>query len=87
LRETVAVGLAEGVDLPPATIDNTLAQLRALPPQMMASMGHDLIRGNRLELPWLGGKVIELGRRHDIPTPMNGFIYAALKPYINGTPT
>ena len=39
LRETVCVALAEGVDLPPATIDNTLAQLRSLPPHMMASMG------------------------------------------------
>jgi 2-dehydropantoate 2-reductase len=86
LRETVGVGLAEGVDLPPAIIDNTLAQLRTLPPHMMASMGQDLIRGNRLELPWLGGKVIALGRHHGIPTPVNRFIYAALKLYLNGTP-
>jgi 2-dehydropantoate 2-reductase len=86
LRETVAVGLTEGVDLPPATIDNALVQLCSLPPHMVASMGHDLIRGNRLELPWLGGKVIEFGRRHGIPIPVNGFICAALKPYINGTP-
>ena len=86
LRETVAVGLAEGVDLPSPIIGDTLAQLRSSPPHMMASMGHDLIRGNRLELPWLGGKVIELGRRHSIPTPANAFIYAALKPYINGSP-
>jgi ketopantoate reductase len=33
------------------------------------------------------GKVVELGRRHGIPTPVNGFIYAALKPFISGTPT
>jgi 2-dehydropantoate 2-reductase len=49
-------------------------------------MGNDLLRGNRLELPWFAGKVVELGRRHAIPTPVNGFIYAALKPYINGAP-
>jgi 2-dehydropantoate 2-reductase len=49
-------------------------------------MGNDLLRGNRLELPWFAGKVVELGRRHDIPTPVNGFIYAALKPYISGSP-
>jgi 2-dehydropantoate 2-reductase len=52
----------------------------------MTSMGTDLLRGNRLELPWLTGKVVELGRRRRIPTPVNGFIYAALKPYINGPP-
>jgi ketopantoate reductase len=27
----------------------------------MTSMGNDLLRGNRLELPWFAGKVIELG--------------------------
>jgi 2-dehydropantoate 2-reductase len=50
----------------------------------MTSMGTDLLRGNRLELPWFAGKVVELGRRHGIPTPVNGFIYAALKPYVSG---
>jgi 2-dehydropantoate 2-reductase len=49
-------------------------------------MGNDLLRGNRLELPWFASKVVELGRRHSIVTPANGFIYAALKLYVNGAP-
>ena len=57
-----------------------------MPPYHMVSMGNDLLRGNRLELPWFAGKVVELGRSHDIPTPVNGFIYAALKLYANGAP-
>ena len=86
LRETVAVGLAEGVPLPLDSVDNGMAQMRSMPAHHTTSMGNDLLRGNRLELPWFAGKVVELGRRHDIPTPVNGFIYAALKPYINGPP-
>ena len=86
LRETVAVGLAEGVPLPPDSVDNGMAQMGSMPAHHTTSMGNDLLRGNRLELPWFAGKVVELGRRHDIPTPVNGFIYAALKPYINGPP-
>jgi len=86
LRETVAVGLAEGVPLPPDSIDNGMAQMRSMPAHHMTSMGNDLLRGNRLELPWFAGKVVELGCRHSIPTPVNGFIYTALKPYINGPP-
>ena len=86
LRETVAVGLAEGVRLPPDSIDNGLAMMRSMPAHHTTSMGNDLLRGNRLELPWFAGKVVELSRRHGIPTPVNGFIYAALKPYINGPP-
>jgi 2-dehydropantoate 2-reductase len=86
LRETVAVGLAEGVRLPPDSIDQTLTTMRSMPAHHTTSMGNDLLRGNRLELPWFAGKVVELGRRHGIPTPVNGFIYAALKPYVNGAP-
>jgi 2-dehydropantoate 2-reductase len=86
LCETVAVGHAEGVALPPDSIDKTLAMMRSMPPHHTTSMGNDLLRGNRLELPWFAGKVVELGRRHDIPTPVNSFIYTALKPYINGAP-
>ena len=84
LHETVAVGLAEGVRLPPDSVDKTLAMMRSMPSHHTTSMGNDLLRGNRLELPWFAGKVAELGRRHGIPTPVNGFIYAALKPYVNG---
>ena len=86
LRETVVIGLAEGVRLPPDIVDKTLAMMHSMPPHHTTSMGNDLIRGNRLELPWFAGKVVELGRHHGIPTPVNGFIYAALKPYVNGAP-
>jgi 2-dehydropantoate 2-reductase len=87
LRGTIAVGLADGVVLPPDIEDRTLAAIRSMPAYHMTSMGNDLLRGNRLELPWFAGKVVELGRRHGIQTPVNGFIYAALKPFISGTPT
>jgi 2-dehydropantoate 2-reductase len=87
LRETVAVGLAEGVNLPADCVDKTLAMMRSMPDHHMTSMGRDLLRGNRLELPWFAGKVVELGRRHAIPTPVNRFIYTALKPHVYGTPT
>jgi 2-dehydropantoate 2-reductase len=52
----------------------------------MASMAVDLLRGNRLELPWLAGKIVELGRKHGILTPANAAIFSALKPYANGAP-
>jgi 2-dehydropantoate 2-reductase len=42
-------------------------------------MAHDLDRGNRLELDWLSGKVVELGRKLGVPTPANDVIYAVLK--------
>jgi 2-dehydropantoate 2-reductase len=86
LRETVAVGLAEGIRLPPESAEKGMAVMWSMPPHHTTSMGNDLLRGNRLELPWFAGKVVELGRHHGIPTPVNGFIYAALKPHVNGAP-
>jgi 2-dehydropantoate 2-reductase len=84
LCETAAVGRAEGVALPPDAIERSLTMLHSMPDHHMTSMGNDLLRGNRLELPWFAGKVVELGRRHGIPTPVNSFVYAALKLYANG---
>jgi len=86
LRETVEVGLAEGVPLPPDSVDNGMAQMWSMPAHHTTSMGNDLLRGNRIELPWFAGKVVELGRRHGIPTPVNSFIFTALKPHIDGPP-
>src|SRR5438093_4499711 len=86
LRETVAVGVAEGVRLPADRVEEVRAMMWSMPPYHMTSMGNDLLRGNRLELPWFAGKVVELGRHHGIPTPVNDFIYAALKPHVNGAP-
>jgi 2-dehydropantoate 2-reductase len=84
LNETAAVGRAEGVGLAPHAVERGLATIRSMPEHHMTSMGNDLLRGNRLELPWFAGKVVELGRRHAIPTPANSFIYAALKLHANG---
>jgi 2-dehydropantoate 2-reductase len=53
---------------------------------MLPSMAVDLMRGNRLELPWLAGKVVALGRELGVPTPTFEVMYAALKPYANGAP-
>jgi 2-dehydropantoate 2-reductase len=58
--------------------------MQTAPPHHYASTALDLIRGNRLEVPWLTGKLVALGREYGVPTPANTFVYAALKPYING---
>src|SRR5262249_14643385 len=86
MRETAAVGRAEGVALADDVVDRQIATVKALPPNGMASMAVDLMRGNRLEVPYLAGKVVALGRQHGIPTPANAAIFAALKPYANGAP-
>jgi 2-dehydropantoate 2-reductase len=86
IAEAVAVGRARGVALPADMAQKALQSTRNFPAEMMPSMAVDLLRGNRLELPWLGGKVVQLGRELGVPTPTFDVTYAALKPYANGTP-
>ena len=47
-------------------------------------MALDLERGNRLELSWLSGKVVELGKKLGVPTPTHSLMYAMLKPLCDG---
>jgi 2-dehydropantoate 2-reductase len=86
IHEVAAVGRARGVKLAPDLEERLLKATRGFPPEMMPSMAVDLLRGNRLELPWLGGKVVSLGRELNVPTPTYDVMYAALKPYANGKP-
>ena len=48
-------------------------------------MALDLERGNRLELPWLSGAVVRMGRELNVATPANNIICAALKHNIMGS--
>jgi 2-dehydropantoate 2-reductase len=85
-QEAIDVGRARGVALPADALERILDFIGHAPPAMKASMALDLERGKRLELPWLGGKVVELGRQLGVPTPTHSMMYALLKPYIMGTP-
>src|SRR3984957_16276849 len=84
LQETFDVGRAKGVALPADAVERTLDFIAHLPPTMKASMALDLDRSNRLEVPWLSGKVAELGRQLGIPTPTHSMMYAMLNPYVMG---
>ncbi len=84
MREVVAVGRALGVDLGESFAEQRMAFIDTLPPEMTASMQGDLARGNRLELPWFSGAVVELGRRVGVPTPLNRAVNDLLALYVNG---
>jgi 2-dehydropantoate 2-reductase len=70
--------------LPDGLIGKLLDFAGGLPAEMKASMLGDLERGNRLELPWLSGAVVRMGRELGVPTPVTDTVYAALKPHAGG---
>ena len=87
MEEAVAVGKAKGVSLDPSFIEGRMDFVPTqVEPGMKASMAHDLERGNRLELDWLNGKVRELGRALNVPTPASDTVYTVLKLHRMGAP-
>jgi 2-dehydropantoate 2-reductase len=86
LREAEAVGRARGVKLAPNYLETRMRAIDSLPAQMTSSMQVDLSRGNRLELPWLNGKLVELGRAAGVPTPLHRAVCDVLALYVNGAP-
>jgi 2-dehydropantoate 2-reductase len=86
VTEVAAVGRAVGIPLAPGCVDEAMGYLTSTAPSVHGSMYYDLAASRRLELEYLNGKVVALGREHDIPTPTNLAIYAALKPFAAGSP-
>jgi 2-dehydropantoate 2-reductase len=84
-EETIRVGRARGVALPDLVMTEIMQMVEGLPHHAKASMLEDLERGRRLELPWLSGAVVRLGREAGVPTPIHAFIATVLKPHVNGT--
>jgi cytochrome c peroxidase len=78
MREVVAVGRAQGVQLAEDFADDRLAFSDGLPTTMTSSMHNDLERGNRLEVDGLSGDVVQRGRAAGVPTPVNRAIYDIL---------
>lgn len=87
LNENVAVARAEGFALPDDHVEQRLAFFGGVPETMKSSMLMDLEAGKPLELPWLSGRICELGARHGIDTPANRAVVAALAPFVDGHPT
>ncbi len=79
MREVEAVGRAVGVSLPDGKEEERIKSLRAAGHDSKGSMCHDLEAGRRLEIDGQCGAVSRLGKEAGVPTPLNDFLYGALK--------
>jgi 2-dehydropantoate 2-reductase len=86
MREVVAVGRAHGVPLPEDYAEQRLEFADGVSAEMTSSMHHDLERGNRLEVRWLSGGVVELGNEVGVETPLNRAVADILSVHANGRP-
>jgi 2-dehydropantoate 2-reductase len=84
MDEVVQVARALGVPLAADYADEQLAFADRLPASMTSSMERDLEHGNRLEVDWLSGDVVERGARLGVATPCNRAVFDILSVHSEG---
>ncbi|MEO1103384.1 MAG: 2-dehydropantoate 2-reductase [Pseudomonadota bacterium] len=70
----------------PGFVDQHMHRVEGFPPNMRSSMLDDLLRGKRLEVDELSGRVAALAVAAGIQAPFHAMVAAALNPYRNGAP-
>jgi len=83
-NEAAAVGRALGVALPEDIAELVHSQVRDMPKDGRASMLEDLEAGRRLELEYLSGSVVKLGRQVGQATPVHWTAHQALARHAHG---
>jgi len=78
INESVAVAIANGKTVRPNIAQEYLKTLQAAPPSFRSSMSEDLERGKALELPWLSGRIHQLGLQLGVTTPAHTAVYRGL---------
>ena len=78
LQEVHAVAAADGVQLD-FTVADFNRYMAGPTGSNTASLRTDIVRGQPTEIDAINGAVVELGRCHGVPTPVNAFIVALIK--------
>lgn len=71
MREVIALAAVQGINLTERDIAEWYPFLHGLSPQGKTSMLQDIESGRKTEVDIFGGKVVALGKTHNIPTPVN----------------
>ena len=78
MSETTAVADAEGINLPSDVVETTMADFMLHKSELVSSMHQDLLSGRPLEVNVINGAVSQMGRIHNISTPINDVITSCL---------
>ena len=78
-EETAAVARAEGATIPQSVIETIVASAQKTRPGGVNSMHADRIAGRPMEIEERNGIIVELGKKHGIPTPVSDVIVELLR--------
>lgn len=76
-EECKLVARAEGISLPGSL--ETIMEKETLRYKNYSSMCQDIMKGKKTEIGFLNGKIVELGAKNSIPTPVNETLFHLIK--------
>ena len=79
MREVIMLSEKAGVNLSEEDIKKFHEVLHSISPQGKTSMLQDIEAGRKTEVEMFAGKVIELGKQLDVPTPINQKLFDSIK--------
>jgi 2-dehydropantoate 2-reductase len=79
MREVISLSEYEGANLTEADLNYWLSVLATLSPEGKPSMAQDLEVRRYSEVALFAGAVLEMGARHQVPTPINKKLYDIIK--------
>ncbi len=77
IQECLKISAAESVCLSDNITDKIDQAIQSY--TNYSSMYQDIIKGNKTEIDFLNGKIVELGKKYNIPTPYNEMLYALIR--------
>ena len=79
MLEVITLAGAAGIDLGKQALVDWYPVLHSLSPDGKTSMLQDIEAGRKTECEIFGGKVLELGQRYNIDTPVNRTLVQIIK--------
>jgi 2-dehydropantoate 2-reductase len=83
MQEVAILAEAEGVSLPPGTVDQRLAFLEAFEPTATPSMMRDVVDGNVFELEAFSGTIVHRAKARGLSLPVHEAFYGLLLPRLH----
>jgi len=77
VEECLEVARAEGVPFEKGLIEAVDKEISGW--ENYSSMHQDLMKGRKTEIDFLNGKIVEMGKKHRIPTPINESLVSIIK--------
>jgi 2-dehydropantoate 2-reductase len=87
MEEVVALAPRAGIELGEKEIDEWFKILAGLSPSGKTSMLQDVEAGRKTEVEIFAGKVVDLGRTHNLPTPVNQTVQHIIRVIESRSPT